>query len=71
MAKKSKPFAVAPTCSPSPRGAIPLGQVMPELAIFAWDLPASSVREIADAIAKDLEMHYQLDLLERSGFGRS
>lgn len=60
------------TRSRSPRGAIPLGRVQPDHAAFVWnDFSAEELKHIAESISKDLEMHYQLELLERSGFGQT
>lgn len=71
MAKKKASPKISPvaasTCSRS-RGAIPLAQVKPDLAMFVWGCTASELRQIADSISKDLEMLYQHELLNRSGF---
>jgi predicted alpha/beta-fold hydrolase len=42
-----------------------LGRVNPDLALFAWDDPLAT----AEAISKSIEVVYQIDLLQRSGFG--
>ncbi len=67
MAKQKK--AIIITRSPAPRGAIPLGRVKPDLAIFVWNLPPDELKQVADLISKDIEMFYQMELLQRSGFG--
>lgn len=67
MAKKKASLII--TRTRSPRGAIPLGRVKPDLAIFVWNLPPEELKQVADLISKDIEILYQLELLQRSGFG--
>lgn len=66
LPKNSPP--AASTRSQYSRGAIPLARVKPDLAMFVWGATGAELRQIADSISKDLEMLYQHELLNRSGF---
>lgn len=62
--KKAAPKTASLTRSPSPRGAIPMGRVKQEHCYFAWNAPPDVVLEIANAISKELEVLYQIELMQ-------
>lgn len=57
--------------SPRSTGSIPQGRVKPDLAVFVWQFEGADPKAIAEHLSKDLEMYYQLELLQRSGFGQN
>jgi hypothetical protein len=64
--KKKKPKSIH---SSSSRGTTLVGRVNPDLTVFVWDLAEAEVRMVAESLSKSIEVSYQMELIQRSGFG--